>query len=236
MAYPGRHRQKTEILSMLLEKADVQGYLTTEDLMEFYPNGDEDAEHLSAIVVALRRRGVDILDRESDYEEEVEEPLIQNGFEPIIDIERIGSDDTVGLYLKEMSRVPLLSVSEELSLAQRIEKGRMCRKELEKLNGRTLATRRREMDGQIQDGILAREHLIKEYSPGGQHRKKIYRGRRAIPGFNSRGQPWFNEGRREVRLPPRFSFFNVCHLVDPPDDYPLHCRPGPYNSRTSPYD
>ena len=46
---------------MLLEKADVQGYLTTEDLMEFYPNGDEDAEHLSAIVLALRRRGVDLV-------------------------------------------------------------------------------------------------------------------------------------------------------------------------------
>ena len=34
---------------MLLEKADVQGYLTTEDLMEFYPEGDEDNEHLTAI-------------------------------------------------------------------------------------------------------------------------------------------------------------------------------------------
>ena len=163
MTYPGRHRQKTEILSMLLEKADVQGYLTTEDLMEFYPNGDEDAEHLSAIVVALRRRGVDILDREQDFElEELEEePLLQNEFEPIIDIERIGSDDTVGLYLKEMSRVPLLTVDEELSLAQRIEKGRLCKKELEKLNGRTPSIRRRELDGQIQDGMLAREHLIK---------------------------------------------------------------------------
>ena len=34
------------------------------------------------------------------------------------------SDDTVGLYLKEMSRVPLLTVNEELDLAIRIEEGR----------------------------------------------------------------------------------------------------------------
>jgi len=58
---PGRHKRNIEILSMLLEKADVQGYLTTEDLMEFYPQVSEDADRLEAIVLALRRRGVDIL-------------------------------------------------------------------------------------------------------------------------------------------------------------------------------
>src|SRR5512133_1967669 len=61
---PGRHKRNTEILSMLLEKADVQGYLTTEDLMEFYPQVSDDAERLEQIVLALRRRGVDILDQE----------------------------------------------------------------------------------------------------------------------------------------------------------------------------
>ena len=75
MTYPGRHGQNTEILSMLLEKADVQGYLTTEDLMEFYPEGDEDNEHLTALMVALRRRGVDILDHENDLQFQDEEQL-----------------------------------------------------------------------------------------------------------------------------------------------------------------
>ena len=42
---------------MLLEKADVQGYLTTEDLMEFYPDVSKDAERIEAVLVALRRRG-----------------------------------------------------------------------------------------------------------------------------------------------------------------------------------
>ena len=64
MTNPGRHKRNTEILSMLLEKADVQGYLTTEDLMELYPHVNEDADRLEAIVLALRRRGVDILDQE----------------------------------------------------------------------------------------------------------------------------------------------------------------------------
>ncbi|MEN6409554.1 MAG: sigma-70 family RNA polymerase sigma factor [Anaerolineaceae bacterium] len=146
---------------MLLEKADVQGYLTTEDLMEVYPNGDEDAEHLSALVVALRRRGVDILDRENEVDLLEEEPLIQSDFDSYVDLERIGTDDTVGLYLKEMSRVPLLSNEEEQKLAIRIEAGNRSRKELNRLNGNNTPEKRHEMELVIQDGIQAREHLIK---------------------------------------------------------------------------
>jgi RNA polymerase primary sigma factor len=160
MAYPGRRRQKKEILSMLLEKADVQGYLTTDDLMEFYPEGDEDSEHLSAVVLALRRRGVDILDHDTE-DEFIEDELPQTDLDPNADIERIGTDDTVGLYLKEMSRVPLLSIDEELDLSQRIESGRMAKDELAELGVQETIRRREELDTVIQDGVLAREHLIK---------------------------------------------------------------------------
>ncbi|MCL4561735.1 MAG: sigma-70 family RNA polymerase sigma factor [Chloroflexi bacterium] len=161
MTYPGRRKKSTEILSMLLEKADVQGYLTTEDLMEFYPNGDEDAEHISAIVSALRRRGVDILDRESDFELVEEETLPQSDFDPYADLERISTDDTVGLYLKEMSRVPLLTTEEEMEIARQIEKGIAARKEFSQSGGRLTVAHRQELEKQIQEGTQAREHLIK---------------------------------------------------------------------------
>ena len=163
MTNPGRHKRNTEILSMLLEKADVQGYLTTEDLMELYPQVSEDNDRLEAIVLALRRRGVDILDQE-DAEapfDEGEDSLSDSDVDPFVDLTRINSDDTVGLYLKEMSRVPLLGVEEELDLAKRIERGKQSRTDLNRTNGSTPTGKRMELEGMIDDGLLAREHLIK---------------------------------------------------------------------------
>ena len=131
--------------------------------MEFYPQVSEDADRLEAIVLALRRRGVDILDQDDNEPsfDETEENFSENEVDPFVDLTRISSDDTVGLYLKEMSRVPLLNVEEELDLAKRIERGKLSRRELGRLNGGTPAARRVELESQIGDGQLAREHLIK---------------------------------------------------------------------------
>ncbi len=69
--------------------------------------------------------------------------------------------DTVGLYLKEMSSVPLLNMEQEVSLAKRIEAAKKARKTLNKLNGSTPPQKRANYVGIIEDGRLAREHLIK---------------------------------------------------------------------------
>ena len=122
MANPGRRVRNVEILNMLLEKADVQGYLTTDDLIEVYPDVSRDAEHLEAVMVMLRRRGVDILDHEQtpyDDDEPLDDSPVDAGLNPFADLDPVSSDDTIGLYLKEMSRVALLSAEEEVGLAQR---------------------------------------------------------------------------------------------------------------------
>ncbi len=163
MANPGRRRHNTEILSMLLERADVQGYLTTDDLIEVYPDVSGDAERMEAILMALRRRGIDVLDQEStpDYiDEEVNLP--GNDFDPYAaNLISVNSDDTIGLYLREMSCVPLLKLEEEQDLAKRIERGRAARCELDRFDGRTPIRHRRELEQFSADGQSAREHLIK---------------------------------------------------------------------------
>lgn len=161
MANPGRRKRNTEILSMLLEKADVQGYLTTEDLMEFYPDVSQDAEHIEAVVGALRRHGVELLDSDSDIDiMDSDSRLDSSDFDTFSNLETISSDDTIGLYLKEMSRVPLLSVDEEMSIAKRIELGRQCKSELAS-EADTSKARYQELFTAVDDGIQAREHLIK---------------------------------------------------------------------------
>ena len=156
-------------MRMLIEKAGVQGYLTIDDLIEGFPDTSGDIERLSILLTALRRRGIDIVDSEDHLEPEPDpEPIDQTQGKPASAIElnrrlddSISRDDTVGMYLREMSRVPLLTAEEELSLAIRIEKGRKSREEKIKLTGRQNTTKRRKLDAIIEDGQLAREHLIK---------------------------------------------------------------------------
>ena len=163
MINTGRRRHCTEIISMLLEKADVQGYLTTEDLIEVYPDVSSDADRFEAVVMALRRHGVDFLDQDGnpDFGDDEELPGSSDLDPSFASLVSVSSDDTIGLYLREMSCVALLSLVEEQGLAKRIERGRQARQELERSNGRTPVRKRRELENASGDGVLAREHLIK---------------------------------------------------------------------------
>jgi RNA polymerase primary sigma factor len=163
VAGTGRRKKNLEKFSMLLEKADVQGYLTTEDLMEAYPNVGEDVERFRTIITALRRRGIEFLDQDAETvkdEDGLLDPDLDEEGAP--GVESISSDDTIGLYLKEMSRVALLSMEEEMSLAKRIEAGRNARRTLERCSSKPVTPERRDvLEAQAEDGLLAREHLIK---------------------------------------------------------------------------
>lgn len=163
MSNPSRRKKSTEKIRMLLEKADLQGYLTTEDLIEVYPDVGQDVERYYTIVSVLRRRGVEFYEPDAELSQgEDEIPLDgESDYSTYLSGESFSSDDTIGLYLKEMSRVPLLSGDEEVELAKRIERGRQAKRELEKLPMRGNAARRRELEALINDGLQAREHLIK---------------------------------------------------------------------------
>ena len=150
-----------EVLSQLMEKASVQGYLTTEDLLDTSPELGEDSTRMSVIMLALRHRGVDMLDSEYD-------PLSADGLAapellPWAEPETMdySSDDSVGMYLKEMSRVPLLKANEEWDIAVRIETGRQARNDLARYPARPRSPERQRLEALVQDGMLAREQIIK---------------------------------------------------------------------------
>lgn len=156
-----RSGKKTErTVEALLERADSQGFLTLDDLMEAFPEGDDDTDALNSLILSLRKQGVEIVDHEPAQEEAPEDE--DDDESPVrLGLESVGIDDTVGLYLKEMSRVSLLSVEEELSLAKRIEAGRDARTELNDKENEPGAERQQELQAVIRDGELAWEHLIK---------------------------------------------------------------------------
>jgi RNA polymerase primary sigma factor len=162
LTHPKRRRRSTEVLNILLEKASIQGYLTTDDLVEVYPDAGQDTEHLSVIMLALRNQGVEILDETSEenpYQEDLQETEQEGWLES--DFQSVATEDTIGLYLKDMSRVPLLKLEEELDLALRIEAGRGAKKELACFDGRRRSLERARLEALVQDGLLARDHLIK---------------------------------------------------------------------------
>jgi RNA polymerase primary sigma factor len=157
---PSNHRHYREVLDLLLEKASVQGYLTMDDLVEFYPEVGHDSERMSVIMVALRHRGVDLVDPEAlDAPPADQVPAPETWMEP--DTSHFEGGDTVGMYLKEMSRVPLLKLEEEYELAIRIQDGRQARKELARWDGRRRPIERQRLEALVQDSLVARDHIIK---------------------------------------------------------------------------
>lgn len=159
MAAPDHSSINKKVLGILLEKAEAQGYLTADDLLEVDSANSIGTERLALIAEMLRMSGIEII--EGINEELPGLAGDTEDLEEFPDLDYISIDDSVSLYLKEMSRVPLLTVEEELDLAKRMERAQHARVELIKVNGRLGASRRKDLEAQIQDGFVARDYLIK---------------------------------------------------------------------------
>lgn len=159
MAAPDHSSINKKVLGILLEKAEAQGYLTADDLLEVDGANSIGTERLALIAEMLRMSGIEII--EGINEELPGLAGDTEDLEEFPDLDYISIDDSVSLYLKEMSRVPLLTVEEELDLAKRMERAQHARVELIKVNGRLGASRRKDLEAQIQDGFVARDYLIK---------------------------------------------------------------------------
>ncbi|MBN1231251.1 MAG: sigma-70 family RNA polymerase sigma factor [Anaerolineales bacterium] len=157
MAYPSNHTDQTESTS----------YVTEQEVLDLFANTNKDLKNLRLHyfeVTEISSKDTEIDDLEIEESAALlETPQERKKIRRIINEEEsyLGKVDAVGLYLKEMSLVPLLSMEQEITLAKQIEAGNKAKKRLTKLNSSATSEEFNEFSQLIDKGDLAREHLIK---------------------------------------------------------------------------
>jgi RNA polymerase primary sigma factor len=153
----------------LLSLAQDLGYITLDDVLTVLPHAEQNLDQLEDLFHVLLEAGVEIsgLDsvqhaglEESPHARAVEVKEEETDFDDNTFFEAVEADDTIGLYLKEIGRVDLLTAEEEVSLAKRMEKAAVAAEALNKKGNGIDPQRRVELERQVEDGWAAREHLI----------------------------------------------------------------------------
>ncbi len=117
-----------EGIKELIAKGKRKGIISYREIMDSLEQIDLSTEQIDEIYEAFASNGIEIMPDTSESEEPTEdqEPFQVDTEEVELDLtipEGIALDDPVRMYLKEIGRVPLLSATDEIDLARRVEEG-----------------------------------------------------------------------------------------------------------------
>ena len=131
--------EKIQAIKKLMELGKKKAVLSYKDVEDALCELELEPEQIENIYEELENSGVEIV---HDLDKELEE-IQQNGEEKI-DLtlpDGIGVDDPVRMYLKEIGKVPLLSLEEETELAKKMVDGdELARKKLAEANLRLVVS------------------------------------------------------------------------------------------------
>lgn len=99
-----------------------QGYLTLAQILELFPEAEEEIDTLDFLYEKLMDEKIDVFDVESEKEAE-KLADIENLELETKKVDKRVSSDPVRMYLGEIGKVDLLTAEEEVALAKRVEKG-----------------------------------------------------------------------------------------------------------------
>ncbi len=108
----------TAELRGLIELGRKRGYLTQDEILEQFPEAEQNVDEIDRIYSILSGQGIEIVEEAKEAEEKPKEEEEEES-----DLDAISIDDPVRMYLKEIGKVALLTPEQEVTLAQRMEKG-----------------------------------------------------------------------------------------------------------------
>jgi len=145
-----------ELLAPLLSKGKKQGYLAASDVMRIIPDDRDKLALLDDLLDYLFAQGVEIM---YDIPVKEKENADNNAATPAVDLSGLADDDAVGMYLREMGRVPLLTAEEEVFYAQQMERARAAAARL--ADGDLSQEDRDRLAEQVRIGEAARDRIIR---------------------------------------------------------------------------
>ena len=107
----------------LLEKGKEKGFLTFEELAEALKGLELDSDSLDDLYNVFHDNNIDIISENFEDEEDAEDDGSALVIEDVTLPKNASINDPVRMYLKEIGRISLLSIDEELALSKRVEQG-----------------------------------------------------------------------------------------------------------------